>query len=158
MIERIVNLSFARRGVVWLIFIFAALYGGFSWKQLPLEAYPDIADVTSQIVTQVPGLAAEEIEQQITIPLERALLATPAMHVLRSRSLFGLSLITVVFEDGVDGYWARQRLKERMDEVDLPYGARRARPTARPRARSTAIRWKVPRTACASCPSCSSGW
>ena len=100
MIERIVNLSFARRGVVWLIFIFAALYGGFSWKQLPLEAYPDIADVTSQIVTQVPGLAAEEIEQQITIPLERALLATPAMHVLRSRSLFGLSLITVVFEDG----------------------------------------------------------
>ena len=76
MIERIVNLSFARRGVVWLIFIFAALYGGFSWKQLPLEAYPDIADVTSQIVTQVPGLAAEEIEQQITIPLERALLAT----------------------------------------------------------------------------------
>lgn len=126
MIERIVNLSFARRGVVWLIFIFAALYGGFSWKQLPLEAYPDIADVTSQIVTQVPGLAAEEIEQQITIPLERALLATPAMHVLRSRSLFGLSLITVVFEDGVDGYWARQRLKERMDEVDLPYGARAA--------------------------------
>jgi cobalt-zinc-cadmium resistance protein CzcA len=132
MIERIVNLSFARRGVVWLIFIFAALYGGFSWKQLPLEAYPDIADVTSQIVTQVPGLAAEEIEQQITIPLERALLATPAMHVLRSRSLFGLSLITVVFEDGVDGYWARQRLKERMDEVDLPYGARRARPYSSP--------------------------
>ncbi|WP_027017278.1 efflux RND transporter permease subunit [Comamonas composti] len=124
MIEKLVNLSFARRGVVWLVFIFAALYGVFSWKQLPLEAYPDIADVTSQIVTQVPGLAAEEIEQQITIPLERALLATPGMHVLRSRSLFALSLITVVFEDGVDGYWARQRLKERMDEVELPYDAR----------------------------------
>ncbi|MBD9581919.1 efflux RND transporter permease subunit [Delftia sp. DLF01] len=124
MIERIVNIGFSRRGVVWLVFCFAALYGVFSWKQLPLEAYPDIADVTSQIVTQVPGLAAEEIEQQITIPLERALLATPGMHVLRSRSLFALSLITVVFEDGVDGYWARQRLKERIDEVTLPYGAR----------------------------------
>ena len=96
MIERLVNTAFSRRGVVWLVFFFAALYGVFSWKQLPLEAYPDIADVTSQIVTQVPGLAAEEIEQQITIPLERALLATPGMHVLRSRSLFALSLITVL--------------------------------------------------------------
>ena len=124
MIERIVNTCFHRRGIVWLVFAFAALYGVFSWKQLPLEAYPDIADVTSQIVTQVPGLAAEEIEQQITVPLERALLATPGMHVLRSRSLFGLSLITVVFQDGVDGYWARQRLQERLNEVDLPYGAK----------------------------------
>lgn len=124
MIERFVALCFERRGLVWLVFAFAALYGAFSWKQLPIEAYPDIADVTSQIVTQVPGLAAEEIEQQITVPLERALLATPGMHVLRSRSLFALSLITVVFEDGVDGYWARQRLRERIDEVDLPYGAK----------------------------------
>ena len=77
MIERFVALCFERRGLVWLVFAFAALYGAFSWKQLPIEAYPDIADVTSQIVTQVPGLAAEEIEQQITVPLERALLATP---------------------------------------------------------------------------------
>ena len=97
MIDRIVNTCFRRRGIVWLVFAFAALYGLFCWKQLPVEAYPDIADTTSQIVTQVPGLAAEEIEQQITIPLERALLGTPGMHVLRTRSLFGLSLITVVF-------------------------------------------------------------
>jgi len=123
MIERLVRNCFNRRGVVWLVFAFAALYGLYSWKQLPVEAYPDIADVTSQIVTQVPGLAAEEIEQQITIPLERALLGTPDMHVLRSRSLFGLSLITVVFNDGVDGYWSRQRLQERLNEVELPYGA-----------------------------------
>jgi Cu/Ag efflux pump CusA len=157
MIERIVNLSFARRGVVWLIFIFAALYGGFSWKQLPLEAYPDIADVTSQIVTQVPGLAAEEIEQQITIPLERALLATPAMHVLRSRSLFGLSLITVVFEDGVDGYWRASASRSAWTRSICPMArAPRSTPTARPRARSTAIAGA--HTACASCPSCSSGW
>ncbi len=56
--------------------LFVAAYGVYCWKQLPIEAYPDIADVTSQIVTQVPGLGAEEIEQQITIPLERALLGT----------------------------------------------------------------------------------
>lgn len=124
MIERLVTLCFQRRNLVWLVFAFAALYGAFSWKQLPIEAYPDIADTTSQIVVQVPGLAAEEIEQQITIPLERALLTTPGMHVLRSRSLFALSLITVVFEDGVDGYWARQRLQERINEVKLPYEAK----------------------------------
>ena len=108
---------------MWLVFVAVALYGLYSWKQLPVEAYPDIADVTSQIVTQVPGLAAEEVEQQITIPLERALLGTPNMHVLRSRSLFGLSLITVVFDDGTEGYFARQRLQEQMTQVTLPYGA-----------------------------------
>ncbi|MDM0087424.1 MULTISPECIES: CusA/CzcA family heavy metal efflux RND transporter [unclassified Variovorax] len=123
MIERIVTTCFQRRGIVWLLFVFVALYGVWSWKQLPVEAFPDIADVTSQIVTQVPGLGAEEVEQQITIPLERALLGTPGMHVLRSRSLFALSLITVVFEDGTDGYFARQRLQERMNSVTLPYGA-----------------------------------
>lgn len=123
MIETIVSTCFRRRGIAWLVFAFVALYGFWCWKQLPLEAYPDIADVTSQIVTQVPGLGAEEMEQQITIPLERALLGTPGMHVLRSRSLFALSLITVVFDDGTDGYFARQRLQERLNEVTLPYDA-----------------------------------
>lgn len=123
MIERLVSLCFQRRGILWLVFVLVALYGWHSWKSLPVEAYPDIADVTSQIITQVPGLAAEEVEQQITIPLERALLGTPGMHVLRSRSTFGLSIITVVFQDGVEGYWSRQRLQERMQEVTLPYGA-----------------------------------
>lgn len=123
MIKHIVNTCFVRRGIVWITFLFVAIYGAWSWQQLPIEAYPDIADVTSQIVTQVPGLAAEEMEQQITIPLERALLGTPGMHVLRSRSLFGLSLITIVFKDGIDGYWSRQRLQERMVAVSLPYDA-----------------------------------
>ncbi|WP_307734411.1 efflux RND transporter permease subunit [Xanthomonas albilineans] len=123
MIESIVSVCFRRRGIVWLVFLAVALYGAWSWTQLPLEAYPDIADVTSQVVTQVPGLAAEEVEQQITVPLERALLGTPGMEVLRSRSVFGLSLITVVFADGTDGYFARQRLQERLNEVTLPYNA-----------------------------------
>lgn len=123
MIDALVTTCFHRRGIVWLVFVFVALFGAWSWKQLPIEAYPDIADVTSQIVTQVPGLGAEEVEQQITVPLERALLGTPGMHVLRSRSLFALSLITVVFEDGTDGYFARQRLQERLNDVTLPYKA-----------------------------------
>ncbi len=123
MIDRIVHLCFNKRGMVALIFLLATVYGAYCWTELPLEAYPDIADTTSQVVTQVNGLAAEEVEQQITIPLEREIMGTPGMHVMRSKSTFGLSLITVVFEDGAEDYWSRQRLQERIAGVTLPYGA-----------------------------------
>ena len=71
----------------------------------------------------MPGLAAEEVEKQITIPLEREIMGTPGMYVMRSKSTFGLSLITVVFRDGTDDYWSRQRLQERIAGVTLPYNA-----------------------------------
>ena len=105
------------------LFLLLGFFGYYSWTRLSIEAYPDIADVTSQVVTQVPGLAAEEVEQQITIPLERSLNGLPGMHVMRSKSTFGLSIITMVFDDGIDDYWARQRIQERLTEVELPYGA-----------------------------------
>ena len=123
MIERLVTLCFDRRGIVALVFLFVALYGWYSWTQLPIEAYPDISDVTAQVITQVPGLAAEEVEQQITVPLEREIIGTPGMRVMRSNSTFALSLITVVFEDGVEDYWSRQRLQERISGIPLPYDA-----------------------------------
>ena len=100
-----------------------AVIGYYSWTQLAIDAYPDIADVTVQVVTQVPGLAAEEIEQQISIPIERALNGLPGMTVMRSRNSFGISTIILVFEDGVDDYWARQRVQERINDVELPYNA-----------------------------------
>lgn len=112
-----------KRWVVLCLFILLCVFGYYSWKQLSIEAYPDIADVTSQVVTQVPGLAAEEVEQQITIPIERVLNGMPGMHVMRSKSTFGLSMITIVFEDGIEDYWSRQRVQERINEVELPYGA-----------------------------------
>jgi len=105
------------------LFLLLGFFGYYSWTRLSIEAYPDIADVTSQVVTQVPGLAAEEVEQQITIPLERSLNGLPGMHVMRSKSTFGLSIITMVFDDGTDDYWARQRIQERLTDVELPYGA-----------------------------------
>ena len=123
MIERLVTLCFNRRGIIALIFVFVAFYGWYSWNQLPIEAYPDISDTSAQVITQVPGLAAEEVEQQITIPLEREIIGVPGMHVMRSNSTFGLSLITVVFKDGIEDYWARQRMRERIGNVPLPYGA-----------------------------------
>lgn len=109
--------------IVASLFIMICLLGYFSFTQLSIEAYPDIADVTSQVITQVPGLAAEEVEQQITIPIERAINGLPGMHIMRSKSTFGLSMITIVFQDGTDDYWCRQRIQERLNDVDLPYDA-----------------------------------
>ncbi|CAI8731998.1 efflux RND transporter permease subunit [Chryseobacterium sp. IT-36CA2] len=121
--KKLLTISIQKRWLMLALFLLLGFFGYYSWTRLSIEAYPDIADVTSQVVTQVPGLAAEEVEQQITIPLERSLNGLPGMHVMRSKSTFGLSIITMVFDDGIDDYWARQRIQERLTEVELPYGA-----------------------------------
>lgn len=121
--KKLLTLSIQKRWLILALFLLLGFFGYYSWTKLSVEAYPDIADATSQVVTQVQGLAAEEIEQQITIPLERSLNGLPGMHVMRSKSTFGLSIITIVFDDGIDDYWARQRIQERLSEVSLPYNA-----------------------------------
>ena len=123
MMYKLILTTIQKRWLMVALFALLAVFGYLSWKHLSIEAYPDIADVTSQVVTQVPGLAAEEIEQQITIPIERALNGLPGMHVMRSTSTFGLSMVTIVFKDGVEDYWSRQRIQERLLELDLPYDA-----------------------------------
>ncbi len=123
MTKRFLDWVVGHRWLVISLFCIITFLGLYSWRQLPIDAYPDIADVTVQVVTQVPGLAAEEIEQQITIPLERALNGTPNLSIMRSKNTFGLSIIILVFEDGTDDYWARQRVTERIAAVDLPYNA-----------------------------------
>jgi len=111
MITKILLTAIRRWNIFVALFILISIFGYYSWKQLSIEAYPDIADVTVQVITQVPGLAAEEIEKQITIPLERVLNGLPGLHVMRSKNTFGISAIILVFEDGVDDYWARQRVQ-----------------------------------------------
>src|SRR5262250_3627528 len=120
MIDWFVGYALRKRLVVAMICVFVSIYGYYSWTQLSVEAYPDIADTSSQVVTQAPGMAAEEVEQQITIPLERQLNGTPGLLFMRSKSTFGLSLITVAFRDGVEDYWSRQRLIERIQSATLP--------------------------------------
>src|SRR5215510_9391415 len=122
MIDWLVGYALRKRLVVAMICVFVGIFGYYSWTQLAIEAYPDIADVTTQVVTQAAGFAAEEVEQQITIPLERELNGTPGLLAMRSKSTFGLSLITLIFRDGVEMYWARQRIRERISEVPLPAG------------------------------------
>ena len=122
MIERLVSFCLHRRWLVLTVVLGLAFFGMYAWGQLAVEAYPDIADVTTQVITQYPGHAAEEVEQQVTIPLERELSGLPGLQVMRSKSTFGLSLIVIVFRDGVESYWARQRILERISTVELPEG------------------------------------
>lgn len=121
--KKIIYLALHRRGLMFVLFVFISIVGYYSWTQLAIDAYPDISDTTVQIVTQVPGLAAEEIEQQISIPIERAVNGLPGLNVMRSKNTFGLSTVVLVFDDGVDDYWARQRVQERLVDVELPYDA-----------------------------------
>ena len=112
MINWLVGLALRKRLVVAMVCVFAGLYGAYSWTQLPIRGLSGLSpDPSSQVVTQAPGLAAEEVEQQITIPLERQLSGTPGLLFMRSKSTFGLSLITVGYRDGIeDHYWSRLRL------------------------------------------------
>jgi cobalt-zinc-cadmium resistance protein CzcA len=115
-----IGYALRKRLVVAMICIFVTIYGYYSWNQLAVEAYPDVADTASQVVTTAPGLAAEEVEQQVTIPLERELNGTPNITMMRSRSTFGLSLITLIFREGTEDYWSRQRIEERIQNATLP--------------------------------------
>ena len=122
MIPRFVQFCLSRRWLVFSTLIGISIFGFYSLYQLAIEAYPDIGDVTAQVITQYPGHAAEEVEQQITIPLERELKGIPGLHVMRSQSTFALSLISLVFEDGTEDYFQRQRIQERLNNVTLPPG------------------------------------
>ncbi|MDR1098017.1 MAG: CusA/CzcA family heavy metal efflux RND transporter [Tannerella sp.] len=122
--EKLMNTLIQRRWLMATVFVILSGIGVYAWRQLAIDAYPDIADVSVGVATQVPGLAVAEIEQQITIPLERELNGIPGLKVMRSKNFFGISKITLVFEDGIDDYWARQRVLERINDIDLPFDAR----------------------------------
>ena len=122
MINQLFRFCFEKRMLFIVVTILVICFGYYSWTQLAIEAYPELSDVTAQVTTQVPGLAAEEIEQQITTPLERGLADTQGLVSMRSSSTFGLSLITMSFKDGADDYWERQRIMERLSQVTLPPG------------------------------------
>ena len=123
MIDQLVAFCLHRRIAMIILALLLSGFGVYAWITLSVEAYPDLGDVSAQVTTQVPGLAAEEVEQLITVPLERQINGTPGLFLMRSSSTFGLSLITVLFRDGYEDYWARQRLLERIAQTTLPAGA-----------------------------------
>ena len=122
MIDRLITLCFHRRHIIWGIALLLGAYGYYSCLRMKVEAYPELDDVRVVITTQVPGLAAEEIEQQITVPLERILVSVPQLAIMRSSSTFALSLITLIFKDGATEYFARAQVLEMLSNLSLPPG------------------------------------
>ena len=122
MIRRVVDFALSNRLLVVAMAIILFAWGIVSFKRLPIEAYPDVADNYVEIITQWPGISAEQIEQQVTIPLEIVMNGIPEVVHLRSFSLFGLSDLKLIFEDGSDNAWNRERVLERLSQVTLPPG------------------------------------
>ena len=122
MIRALVDFALNNRFVVLALAILALGWGAISVHNLPVEAYPDIADNYATIITQWPGRAAEEVEQQVTIPIEIQMNGIPHLSHLRSESIFGLSFVLLVFDDSSDNDWNRQKVLERMAQADLPQG------------------------------------
>jgi heavy metal efflux system protein len=122
MIRRVVDFALNNRWMVLAIALVLFCWGIVSFRSLPIEAYPDVADNYVEIITQWPGISAEQIEQQVTIPLEIVMNGIPHVVHLRSFSLFGLSDLKLIFDDESDNDWNRERVLERLSQVTLPPG------------------------------------
>ena len=122
MIRKVVDFALENRFLVLAVALLLFVWGEVSFHLLPVEAYPDVADNYVEIITQWPGISAEQIEQQVTIPLEIVMNGIPHVVHLRSFSLFGLSDLKLIFDDVEENAWNRERVLERLSQVSLPPG------------------------------------
>jgi len=122
MIHRIVHFALRQRFLVLMVTALMVIAGIWSFRQMPVDAYPDLSPPMVELVTQWPGHAAEEVERLTTLPLELAMNGTPHLQVMRSISLYGLSDVRLTFEEGVDPYFARQLVFQRLSDATLPQG------------------------------------
>lgn len=122
MIRGLVDFALNNRFLVVVIAILLFGWGVISFEALPIEAYPDVANNYVQVITQWPGRAAEEVEQQVTIPIETVVNGLPHLQHLRSVSIFGLSSLTLIFDDESENDWNRQKVLERLTQASLPQG------------------------------------
>ena len=122
MIRAVVDYALNNRVLVLAVGLLLLIWGAISFHSLPVEAYPDVANNYVQIITQWPGRAAEEVEQQVTIPIEIVMNGLPHLDHLRSTSLFGLSSLMLIFDDQSENDWNRQKVLERLAQVTLPNG------------------------------------
>jgi cobalt-zinc-cadmium resistance protein CzcA len=122
MLRRLVDFSLGHRLLVLAVAVLLFIWGIISFRSLPVEAYPDVANNYVQVITQWPGISAEQVEQQVTIPLEIAMNGLPHLEHLRSTTLFGLSSVTLIFDDDSENDWNRVKVLERLSQVTLPSG------------------------------------
>ncbi|NQV26113.1 MAG: efflux RND transporter permease subunit, partial [Rhodopirellula sp.] len=125
MLNWLIDFSLRNRAMVILAVLVVSVAGAFSLQFLDVDAFPDTTPVMVQINTIAPSLSPEEVERQLTFPLEQAIAGLPGLEKLRSISKFGLSQVVVIFEDGTDIYFARQLINERIGTVELPVGIER---------------------------------
>ena len=125
MLNKIIQFSVQHKLAIGLFMLGWVVYGTYQVSQLPIDAVPDITNNQVQVITTAPSLGAEDVERLITFPIEQAISNIPGLKESRSLSRFGLSLITLVFEDGSDVYWARQQVTERLGQVDIDGNASR---------------------------------
>ena len=123
MIAKLLRVALHQRFVMMALSAGLIALGFWSFQQLKVEAYPDISDTQTVVITLYPGHAAEEVEQQVTVPIERALNGVPAVIARRSRTIFGLSVVELTFAYGTDDYFARQVALEKLRDAELPDGA-----------------------------------
>ncbi|MCC8407943.1 CusA/CzcA family heavy metal efflux RND transporter [Mucilaginibacter sp. UR6-1] len=119
MLNKIIQFSVKNKLAIGIFIALWVIYGVFEVSRLPIDAVPDITNDQVQIITTAPSLGAQDVERLITFPIEQALSNIPRLKESRSLSRFGLSLISVVFEDGVDIYWARQQVTERLQQIEI---------------------------------------
>src|SRR5215831_474756 len=122
MIRKIVSFAIHQPLFLTLLLLLFIGAGIAAFRSLPIEAFPDVTDVQVSVITLFPGHAPEEVEKQVTIPLEIELSGLPHSVRLFSHTQFGLSFLTVTFDDRVDNYFARQQMLERLQDVELPQG------------------------------------
>src|SRR6202166_2545281 len=122
MIRTLVDFALSNKFVVIALVVLLVLGGAVSFHNLPVESYPDIADNYATVITQWPGRSAEEVEQQVTVPVEIVMNGLPHLTALRSESIFGLSYVLMIFDDQSDNDWNRQKVLERLTQVTLPQG------------------------------------
>src|SRR5579864_3314652 len=120
MIHALIDFALNNRFLVLAASILLLIWGVFSFHRLPVEAYPDVANNYVRITTQWPGRAAEEVEQQVTIPIEIVVNGVPHLEHLRSTSMFGLSSLILTFDDRSNNDWNRQKVLERLSRAELP--------------------------------------
>lgn len=120
MIGWLIRASLSHRTLVLALAVAIALFGAWTYRQQTIDAYPDISAEVVTLITFFPGRAPEEVERQVTIPIELTMGSVPKLSIIRSRTIFGLSVVQLIFQEGTDSFFARQRVSERLDLIPLP--------------------------------------
>lgn len=124
MMAKLIRQALQYKWIVIGVLVALSLLSLYSLSRMKIDAYPDISSQMVQIITVFPGKAPEDVERQVTVPLEILMKNVPNVETVRSRTIFGLSVIQLIFKEGTESYWARQRVQEKLSLFTLPPGLR----------------------------------